>query len=164
MDFDRSCERQVDDLTCYRYEPLDPALLKSLYVAHHETLGEPTEIFHNNIRERFRKGDTLGLDAMRCFAALAADGRDALGARDRDRLATRSHPNFVPRRTIYRLPACQVDMVETARACGASAKFAGSGGAIVGTYEGESMFDRVRDRLAAIGSRAVQPTVSDPDA
>ena len=31
-------------------------------------------------------------------------------------------------------------MVETARRCGASAKFAGSGGAILGTYDGEAMF------------------------
>jgi glucuronokinase len=164
MDFDTSCERQVDGLTCYRYEPLAPALLKSVYVAHHETLGEPTEIFHNNIRERFRKGDTQVVEAMRCFAALAAGGREALLAGDRERLATLINANFDTRRTIYRLPAWQVDMVETARSCGASAKFAGSGGAIVGTYEGESMFDRLRDSLATIGSRAVQPTVSDPDA
>ena len=51
-------------------------------------------------------------------------------------------------------------MVETASACGASAKFAGSGGAIVGTYDGEPMFERVRDSLAAIGSRTVKPQVS----
>jgi glucuronokinase len=157
MDFDTSRERQVDGLTCYWYEPLDPALLKSVYVAHHETLGEPTEIFHNNIRERFRKGDTQVVDAMRCFAALAADGRVALLGGDRERLAGLINSNFDTRRTIYRLPAWQVDMVETARACGASAKFAGSGGAIVGTYEGETMFERVRERLAAIGSLTVKP-------
>jgi glucuronokinase len=68
--------------------------------------------------------------------------------------------NFDTRRGIYRLPPWQVNMVETARACGASAKFAGSGGAIVGTYDGEPMFERVRDSLAAIGSRTVKPQVS----
>jgi glucuronokinase len=52
-------------------------------------------------------------------------------------------------------------MVETARRCGASAKFAGSGGAILGTYSGEEMFASVRDNLAAIGSRTVKPQVSD---
>jgi glucuronokinase len=50
-------------------------------------------------------------------------------------------------------------MVEAARRCGATAKFAGSGGAILGTYSGEAMFDSVRDSLARIGSRTVKPEV-----
>jgi glucuronokinase len=160
MDFDPQAERIVDGLRCYRYEPMDPAQLPPLYVAHHETLGEPTEVFHNNIRERFRRGDPQVVDAMRCLAGLAAEGRDALAARDRERLARLMNTNFDIRRSIYNLPQWQIDMVETARACGASAKFAGSGGAIVGTYEDEAMFEQVRDRLAAIGSRTVKPRVS----
>jgi glucuronokinase len=160
MDFDRSREHLVDGLTSYWYEPMDPALLPPLYIAHHETLGEPTEVFHNSIRERFRKGDAQVVDAMRCFAQLAADGREALLGRDEERLAGLINMNFDTRRGIYRLPPWQVNMVETARACGASAKFAGSGGAIVGTYGGEPMFERVRDSLAIIGSRTVKPQVS----
>ena len=160
MDFDPSAERIVDGLRCYRYEPLDPALLPPLYVAHHETLGEPTEVFHNNIRERFRRGDPQVVDAMRCLASLAAEGREALVSHDRGRLAWLMNRNFDTRRSIYNLPQWQIDQIETARACGASAKFAGSGGAIVGTYEGEAMFEQVRDRLAAIGSRTVKPVVS----
>jgi len=159
MDFDADTERIVDGLRCYRYEPMDPALLPPLYVAHHETLGEPTEVFHNNIRERFRRGDPQVVDAMRCLAGLAAEGRDALVSHDRERLARLMNRNFDTRRSIYNLPQWQIDMVETARACGASAKFAGSGGAIVGTYEDEAMFEQVRDRLAAIGSRTVKPRV-----
>ena len=159
MDFDRSREHLVDGLASYWYEPMDPALLPPLYIAHHETLGEPTEIFHNNIRERFRKGDAQVVDAMRCFAQIAADGREALLARDGERLAGLINMNFDTRRSIYRLPPWQVNMIETARACGASAKFAGSGGAIVGSYDGEPMFERVRDSLAAIGSRTVKPQV-----
>jgi len=159
MDFDRRCEHLVDGLASYRYEPMDPALLPPLYIAHHGTLGEPTEIFHNNIRERFKKGDEQVVDAMQLFARLAADGREALLAGDVERLAGLINMNFDTRRSIYRLPPWQVNMVETARACGASAKFAGSGGAIVGTYDDEAMFERVRDSLAAIGSRTVKPLV-----
>ena len=160
MDFDRSCEHLVDGVKCYRYEPLDPALLPPVYLAHHLTLGEPTEVFHNNIRERFNAGDEQVVGAMRCFAQIAADGREALLARDVERLASLINRNFDTRRSIYRLPAWQTDMVDTARACGASAKFAGSGGAIVGTYDGEPMFEQLRTALAAIGSRAVKPTTS----
>src|SRR6187200_1329255 len=94
MDFDRSHERVVDGLTSYCYEPLDPSLLPPLYVAHHETLGEPTEVFHNNIRERFKRGDEQVVDAMRLFAQLAADGRDALLARNGERLAGMIDMNF----------------------------------------------------------------------
>ena len=50
-------------------------------------------------------------------------------------------------------------MVETARACGASAKFAGSGGAIIGTYRDEAMFEEVRARMAEIGCRTIKPQV-----
>ena len=161
MDFDRGRERIVDGLRCYWYEPMDPALLPPLYVAHHETLGEPTEVFHNNIRERFNRGDPAVVGAMKCFAELAANGREALIARDTEHLARLIDTNFDTRRSIYQLSQWQVDMVETARRCGASAKFAGSGGAILGTYDGEVMFETVRAGLAAIGSRTIKPLVSD---
>jgi glucuronokinase len=160
MDFDSSREHVVDGLRCYHYEPMDPALLPPLYVAHHETLGEPTEVFHNNIRERFNRGDPAVVGAMKRFAELAAGGRAALLARDIERLACLIDANFDARRGIYQLPQWQIDMVETARRCGASAKFAGSGGAILGTYSGESMFAAVRDSLAAIGSRTFKPQVA----
>lgn len=160
MDFDPSRERLVDGLRCYHYEPLDPALLPPLYVAHHETLGEPTEVFHNNIRGRFNQGDPKVTAAMRCFAELAAQGREALLAGDVDRLASLVDANFDTRRSIYQLPAWQIDMVETARACGASAKFAGSGGAIVGTYRDEAMLTALRTRLGAIGSRTIAPQIT----
>jgi glucuronokinase len=161
MDFDPDRERIVDGLQCYWYESMDPALLPPLYVAHHETLGEPTEVFHDTIRERFNRGDQAVARAMRCFAELAASGRAALIARDGDRLAQLIDMNFDTRRSIYQLPHWQVDMVETARRCGASAKFAGSGGAILGTYGSETMFATVRDNLAAIGSRTIKPQIGD---
>jgi glucuronokinase len=159
MDFDPACEHIVDGLRCYRYEPLDPALLPALYVAHHETLGEPTEVFHNNIRERFGRGDEAVVGAMKQFAALAANGRKALLDGDVERLAQLIDANFDTRRAIYQLPQWQIDMVETARACGASAKFAGSGGAILGTYTGDAMFANLQASLAAIGSRTIRPRV-----
>jgi glucuronokinase len=160
MNFGRDRERTVDGLRCYHYEPMDPALLPPIYVAHHETLGEPTEVFHNNIRERFNRGDEAVVGAMQRFAQLAADGREALLAGDIERLATLIDRNFDTRRGIYQLPQWQIDMVETARRCGASAKFAGSGGAILGTYSGEGMFATLQHCMAAIGSRTITPLVN----
>src|SRR5262249_11748475 len=94
--------------------------------------------------------------AMRTFAGLAAQGRDALLAGDAARLASLMNTNFDTRRGIYRLPSWQIDMVETARAAGGRAEVARSGGASVRAGQDEAMFERLRESLAAIGSRTIK--------
>jgi len=161
MDFGRERERVVNGFRCYAYERLDPFLLPPLYLACNASLSEPTEVFHNDIRGRFDRGEAKVVEAMKGFARLAADARTALVARDAERLGRLMDANFDLRRTIYELPAWQVQMVEAARACGASAKFAGSGGAIIGVYGEESRFEALRTALAEIGSRTVKPRVTE---
>ena len=159
MDFDRSREHKVADLICYDYEPLHTSLLPSLYLAYHDNLSEPTEVFHNDIRGRYDRGEDIVVKAMKHFAQLAALGREALLERDYTQLGILMDENFNTRRSIYNLPAWQVDMVEVARACGASAKFAGSGGAIIGIFQDETMFDALSNALGAIGAKVVKPEV-----
>jgi len=160
MDFDRAQERTVAGLTAYAYEPLPIDWLPPLYIAYHAALSEPTETFHNDIRGRYNRGEPTIIAAMERFAHLAAQGRDALLGRDVARLSQLIDENFDTRRTIYSLPPWQVEMVETARACGASAKFAGSGGGIVGVYQGEAMLNRLRAALGAIGCRVILPQIA----
>lgn len=159
MDFDRERRQLVDGLQCYHYEPLDPALLPSLYLAYHNSLSEPTEVFHNDIRGRFDRGDREVVDAMRELAGITRQGREALLAGDARGLARLMDANFGVRRRLYQLPAWQVQMVDAARQCGASANFAGSGGATIGIYHGEAMFEELRARMAAIGSRVIRPRI-----
>lgn len=159
MDFDRACAQVMDGFTTYRYLPLATDWLPSFYIAYHADLSEPTETFHNDIRGRYHRGEPQVVDAMQGFAVLAAEGYEALLARDEQRLAHLINANFDLRRSIYKLPAWQEAMVETARSCGASAKFAGSGGAIVGIYQGEAMYQRLTERLGAIGSRVIKPQI-----
>ena len=159
MDFDTSRHHEVDGLGCYAYEPLDPALLPPIYAAYHDALSEPTEVFHNNIRERFNRGEVSVVSAMTRCAELAEQGREAIIRRDVARLSALIDENFETRRSIYNLPPWQIEQVETARACGASAHFAGSGGAILGVYRDEAMFERLRDALGRIGSRTITPTI-----
>lgn len=159
MDFGRESEQVVDGYPCYAYEPMDPGLLPPLFLAYSDQLSEPTEVFHNDIRGRFDRGEARVVEAMRGFARLAALARTALLERDAERLGRLMNENFDLRRTIYDLPPWQVQMVEAARACGASAKFAGSGGAIVGLYGNDGMFETVRARLAEVGSRTIKPRV-----
>jgi len=159
MDFDPALEHRVEGFKCYRYEPLSPGLLPPLYVAYHDSLSEPTEVFHNDLRGRFDRGESKVVDAMKSLAEITHLGRDALLKNDPERLARLMDDNFEVRRSIYRLPLWQIRMVEVARQCGASANFAGSGGAIVGTYPGEAGYEELRAGMAAIGSRVIKPQI-----
>lgn len=160
MDFSRERMREGAGYEYGIYEPLDPALLPPLYVAYKGDVSEPTEVFHNNIRARFDRGEPAVVESMRKFAGLTAQARDALLARDQARLAALMDENFDTRRSIYQLPAGQVQMVEAARAVGASAKFAGSGGAIIGTYRDEGMFEALRRELSKIQCVVIKPLVT----
>ena len=159
MDFGLEREQQVEGLKCYQYEYLDPARLPPLYVAYNNVLSEPTELFHNDIRGRFNRGEEKVVRAMKHFAELAEKGREALLRGDAEELARLIDENFDTRRSIYNLAPWQIEMVETARRCGASAKFAGSGGAIIGTYRDHAMFESLSYDLQAIGSRTIKPQV-----
>jgi glucuronokinase len=130
-----------------------------VYLAYKADVSEPTEVFHNDIRGRYDRGESAVVAAMTTFAGLAAQAREALLARDHERLARLMDANFDTRRSIYQLPRGQVEMVEEARKVGASAKFAGSGGAIVGTCRDEAMFADVQRALGAIGCVVVKPII-----
>mgnify|MGYP002513908601 CR=1 FL=1 len=54
-------------------------------------------------------------------------------------------------------------MINVARSAGASAKFAGSGGAIVGTYEDEAQYALLCNKLAEIGCTTFKPTIAISD-
>jgi glucuronokinase len=70
--------------------------------------------------------------------------------------------NFNRRRSIYRISPDNVAMVECARAQGASAKFTGSGGAIVGTYDGPKMFQQLKKALGKLGVKVIKPKITEP--
>src|SRR5262249_6726271 len=134
-------------------------LLPPLYIAYKAEVSEPTEVFHNDIRARYNRGETKVVEAMVKFAGLAAQAREALEKRDAERLARLMDENFDTRRSIYQLPAAQLEMVEVARKVGASAKFAGSGGAIIGTYRDEAMFTDLQAELGKIRCAVIKPQV-----
>ncbi|HEX2907140.1 MAG TPA: hypothetical protein VHO69_09795 [Phototrophicaceae bacterium] len=159
MDFALNHERLHNGLPTYAYEPLELLQMPPLYLAIHTALSEPTETFHNDLRGRFLRGEQSVVDAMQHFADLAAAGRQALLDQDTARLSALMDENFDTRRRICRLPSWQIQMVETARQCGASAKFAGSGGAIIGIYDSDAMFEQLRSALARIGSIVIKPQI-----
>ena len=159
MDFARKQMRSESGYLYGIYEPLDPRLLPPLYIAYKDTVSEPTEVFHNDIRERYARGDESVVTAMNKFADLAARARAALTAGDHLALSRLMDENFDTRRSIYNLPQGQIEMIERARSLGASAKFAGSGGAIIGTYKDETQFAQLEIALRRLGCVVLKPLV-----
>ncbi|HEU0119586.1 MAG TPA: GHMP kinase, partial [Bryobacteraceae bacterium] len=157
MDF----ARQLMESRGYgNYERLDPALLQDIYVAYRTSLSEGTEVFHNNVRERWRNKDPEIVGAMETWASFAEEGRAALLNGSRSRLHELINANFDLRARIYKLDQGNLDMIHRARAVGASANFAGSGGAIVGLYEGEDMFQRLVSTLREAGIAVIKPQIT----
>ncbi len=159
MDFSREImERQGYG----EYERLDPALLPNVYLAYRTSLSEGTEVFHNNVRERFRAGDPEVVGAMRQWARYASEARQALLARDYEKLDELINANFDLRAKLYGISDGNLEMIRIARRLGASSNFAGSGGAITGAYKDEAMFQALASEFAKIDVGIVRPEVAPP--
>lgn len=156
MDFNQG---HVEKLGYGIYEELDPKLLPPVYVAYTTQLSEGTEVFHNDIRGRWKRGEREVVSAMYQWANLAQRVRDLIVAGKGDTIGPLLNENFDLRRRLYKISPGNIDMVETARSLGASAKFTGSGGAIVGTYEGEDMFKKLQEALAPKGVAVIKPQI-----
>jgi glucuronokinase len=141
------------------YERLDPALLPNVYLAYRTSLNEGTEVFHNNIRQRWLTGDADVVAAMKTWASYAEQGREALLTRDYQKLNYLIDANFDLRAKIYRVSEGNLEMVRTARSVGATSKFAGSGGAVVGTYIDEAMYQKMLKAFSAIGVAVIKPKI-----
>lgn len=156
MDFDK---QHMDQHGYGLYEELDTRSLPSLFIAYRLDLGEGSETFHNNIKERWRAGDPEVRQAMLDFASYAQEARDLIVAGRGNEIGPLLDKNFDRRRSLYTLDPRNIDMVERARSVGAHAKFSGSGGAIVGVFEDESMYERLVDTMRAGNIAVFRPTI-----
>jgi glucuronokinase len=94
---------------------------------------------------------------MRFWAQLTDDFRAALDAGDIPEMNRIIDANFDKRASLCQLAPGLVKMVETARSCGASAKFTGSGGAIVGVCPDDATFARLETELAKLKVKVFRP-------
>lgn len=154
MDFDRGVMQARGYGT---YEMLDLSLLPPVYVAYRDDLSEGTEVFHNDLRARWNRGDQDIIDAMKFWADLTTQFRAALLRGDHPEMYRLVDANFDKRASLYNVGEGNLDMIATARRQGASANFAGSGGAIVGFYENEAMFAKLESAFANKGIRVIKP-------
>jgi glucuronokinase len=159
MDFSTSASAVQCGLECGSYDELDPHLLPPVYIAYTREHSEPTEALHLPLRARYDAGDAEVRQAMQVFAQLAADGRDALLTQDFSTLASLINRNFDLRRSICDLQPAHVRMIEIARQAGASAKYCGSGGAIVGTYPDPQVYARLVEDLGRQNCTVLRPNI-----
>ncbi len=141
------------------YEPLHPPKMPPLYVAYDPSRAEVSDVPHRNLRTLFNQGDHAVVEAMKRYRQITDRGREALLAGDWPTLGAVIDENFDLRRTIMNIAPENLRMVETARSTGASAKFAGSGGAIIGLYRDGRHYQQLSDALASIRCTVIRPMI-----
>ncbi len=156
MDFSKAL---MDKQGFGTYIPLSSEALPNMYIAFRRQLSEGTEVLHNNLRARYNIGEPAVLAAMKEWAELTEQFRLALASNNETEMAALINRNFDLRRSLVSIEPGNIDMVELARSTGASAKFTGSGGAIIGTYTDQTMFDRLKQTLATNNIEVIKPQV-----
>jgi len=157
MDFRRELfeQRQYGE-----YEPLDSGQLPPLFAAVRPLLAEGTEVPHNDLRGRFNRGEPKVLDAINQFADYAQQARDLIVAGRGLEIGPLMDANFDLRAEIMPINEGNRQLVETGRQLGAAVKFAGSGGAVVGAYDGDPQrYRRLVEAYQAIDAFIFTPLV-----
>jgi len=157
MDFDK--ERMGRD-GFGLYEPMDPALLPPVYVAYHDSLAEGTEVTHNDLRSRFNRGEPQVLDGIKRWAELTQQARDLMVAGRGREIGPLMDANFDLRASLIQISSGNRALVETGRRLGAAVNFAGSGGAVVGCFDGDPQrLKRLAAAYAELGAKLIVPQI-----
>jgi glucuronokinase len=157
MDFDQQRMRRDGHGL---YEPIDPKLLPPLYLAYHDSLAEGTEVTHNDLRSRYNRGETAVLKGIRRWAELTRQARDLIVAGRGQDIRPLVDENFDLRARLIHISPGNQALVAAGRGLGAAVNFAGSGGAVIGVYDGDPQrLDRIRQAYAAQGAKLVVPRI-----
>lgn len=145
------------------YIPLSTSLLPNIFLAYDPKRAEISGVYHKKLRVLFEEGKQDIISAMSEFADLAQQGYETLVSGKKDQFGQLVDANFDLRDKIFNVSEENRRMVMLAREVGASAKFAGSGGAIVGTFENEKMFQSIKKKLEDIGCVVFKPQIVQGD-
>jgi glucuronokinase len=157
MDFDRS---YMEEHGHGRYEHLPSELLPPVYVAYRRELGKESSTAHIRVRDLYDLGNEKVVSTMAEIASLADLARELMEARDHDGLAGVIDRNFDLRAEIFDIRDEDMAMVRTARETGASCKFCGSGGAVVGTFRDDEMLQKLRAAMEGAGYEFIVPNIA----
>ncbi|MEE9462923.1 MAG: hypothetical protein V3V53_13880 [Bacteroidales bacterium] len=156
MDFDREI---MESRNYGIYEPVEKKHLQNLYIAYQNDLSEGSEVVHNDFRERYNFGVKEVVEAIDAWSEITIQGRKALETGDREKLNQLINQNFDLRKSVMNISSMNIEMVELARSAGASAKFTGSGGAIIGTFEDNRMYENLKEALGKKNIAIIKPEI-----
>ncbi|MDX2002408.1 MAG: hypothetical protein SFW35_08245 [Chitinophagales bacterium] len=156
MNFDRSLMQAQG---YGKYIPFDKSLLPKLYLAFRTNLSEGSEATHNDLAARYARGEKKVLQAIEQWKALTDAVWHKFQGGDKD-IGRLINENFDIRSRTMAISEGNRALVQAARSVGASAKFTGSGGAIIGTYENELMYERLSASLKEIGAETIKPDIA----
>jgi glucuronokinase len=156
MDFNKE---HIDKRGFGFYESLDTRLLPNLYIAYKTDLGKVSGKVLNDIRTRYNNGDKKVIETLNEIASLAETGKKAILNKDYSKLFSLMNRNFDLRSEIMNISDSNMQLINTARECGACSKFTGSGGSIIGIYEDDDMLKKLILRLREINARVIKPVV-----
>jgi glucuronokinase len=141
-----------------RYEQLPTNRLPALFVAWDPSMAAGSEHVHNRLRERVTRGDPQADAILRDLAGLADEARQVLVSGFPEQLAPLMDANFELRARLVVVGDGNRRLVETGRQIGAGVKQAGSGGAVVGAFDGDpSRLKNLRLAYEQIGARILVP-------
>jgi len=141
------------------YERLDVDLLPSLYLAYKKELGKVSGSVLNEIRTGYERKEPSVLAALKRLAELARLGKSALLDGDLDTFFDLMNENFDLRSQIMPISPSNMELISAARRCGVSAKFAGSGGSLIGMYRSEEDYQKLKEELVRFGATVVRPRI-----
>lgn len=142
-----------------RYEQLDPTLLPKLYIAYKTDLGKVSGGVFNDVRARYEKGDQHVISTLDEIAHCAEEGKEAILNKNYEKLNELIDRNFDLRKSIMNISESNMELINTARSCGASAKFTGSGGSIIGIFKDDEMLTKLVIELKKIKARVIKPYI-----
>jgi glucuronokinase len=140
------------------YESVDAGGLPPLLVAWRSETAQASGTVHASLRARFDRDEPAVLQTLAILATLARDARRALRDHDADHFRRCVDQSFDARAALLELDPGHVEMIDRARAAGASANYAGSGGAIVAACVDDAHRSRVSRELTAIGCGTLHVT------
>ncbi len=155
MNFDKAL---MDKEGFGEYIPFDKKLLPPLYIAYRTNLSEGSEITHNDFAKRYMKKEPAVLNAISQWAELTDNVWNKLQSGDKN-IAALLNRNFEIRKGVMNVSKGNLELVQTAQSVGTSAKFTGSGGAIIGTYTDEKMYDKLVAVMKQIGAEVIKPEI-----
>lgn len=157
MDFDKHLMERND---YGDYQVISSDLFHNIYIAYRTEEAENSEVVHNDLRSRYDAGEEKVLNVMSELSDLTVDFLDELKeAKEDNKLGEYMNRNFDLRQSICKISKNNLEMIEIARSVGASSKFTGSGGAVIGNYSSNEMYNELESLYKNKGIQLFKPTI-----